>query len=144
MEKTIVGAWKWLLVGASAVWLSTPAAVQVLLVLMACDYVSGVLCAVMLGTWCARVGWQGLARKVMTLLLVLTVRYAARPLNLGFDLASAAATGFAVNELASVVRNCAVAGVPIPDVIVAAIAKVRGLAASKSAAEVERDLGEAK
>ncbi len=134
-------AWKWCVGAAVGMWVSTPAMVQALIVLMCLDYASGVICALSQHTWCAREGWRGLAQKTLTLLLVGTLWYVARPMHLGIDVASVVSAAFAFNELCSVVRNCARAGVDIPDPLVDALVKMRKLTGrNRTVAEVEAAL----
>jgi toxin secretion/phage lysis holin len=132
-------AWQWMVGVIAAWWVSTPATMQVLIMLMGIDYASGVLGALAQGQFCARAGWRGLVKKVLTLLLLGTVWLVTRPMNLGFDVAAAGAMAFAFNELCSIVQNCADAGVDIPDPFVVALVKMKRLTGrSRTAAEVEK------
>ena len=103
-------------------------AMTTLLVFMAIDYVSGIICAAVFkrspktenGALESRAGWKGLIRKGMTLLVVLI---AARiDLLLGTTyFRDGCCIAFILNELLSIIENAGIMGVPIPPVIKKAI-----------------------
>lgn len=132
---------KWIVAGVISLWISIPAAVQTLIVLMSIDYVTGVLLALMQRRLCSEEGKKGLGKKTLTLLLVVTVHYVVKPLNLGVDLGAMVATAFCVNELISITENCAAAGVPIPDALLTVLVRAKRITGrGKQADEVTRDL----
>lgn len=135
-------AWgKWLAAGITAWWISTPAAVQALVVLMVCDYATGVLSALVCGRLSSAEGYRGLGRKVLTLTLVTVAHFVGWSIHLGYDLGSIVAIAFAVNEAISITENCARAGVPIPEAMLAALLRAKRVTGrGRTAAEVERDL----
>ncbi len=111
-----------------SLWASIPVAISTLVVLAAVDYVTGVLAAVVRREVSAAVGWGGLIKKALMLILVATVHWVSRPLGLPIDLGAALALAFGLNELFSLVENCHRAGVPIPGVLVRALAAARRVA----------------
>ena len=99
-----------------------------LVILMAIDYVSGLLVAGVFhnskktdtGTLESIAGWKGLCRKGMTLLFVL-IAYRL-DLALGVEyIRDAVIIGFMANELISIVENAGLMGLPLPAVIAKAI-----------------------
>lgn len=135
---------KWMVAAVASLWITVPVAVQALVVLMGADYLTGISCALIQGNWNAREGFRGLARKILTLLLVAMAWYMAKAMHLGFDLGSTVAMAFSVNEAISITENCARAGVPIPDTLLVVVVRAKKLVGrSKTAVEVERELAEA-
>ena len=95
---------------------------QSLLVLMAADYVSGLLVAGVFkrsnksesGELSSACGWKGLAKKGMMLLVVL-VAYRV-DLMAGMDVVrSVVVIGFMANEALSIIENAGLMGVPVPE-----------------------------
>lgn len=97
------------------------AGMTTLLVCMSVDYLTGLMVAGIFhasgktkgGALESRAGWKGLARKVVTMLLVLT----AHRLELLAGVSAirdAAVIGFCANELLSITENAALMGVPLP------------------------------
>jgi toxin secretion/phage lysis holin len=133
---------KWAVAAAIAVWVSIPAAVQALLILMALDYATGLLRAAIAREVSAEVGWRGLQRKTMTTLLVVSAHYLGRTLHLGYDVGTLVASAFGVNEVISITENAATAGLPVPPVLLDVLSKAKHLTGrGKSAHAVRRELG---
>ncbi len=104
-------------------------AMTTLFLFMAIDYLSGLILAGIFhrsdktktGTLSSAVGFRGLCKKGMELLVVLIA--ARLDLLLGSDfLRDAVCVGFLVNELLSIVENAGAMGVPIPAALRRAIA----------------------
>ncbi len=99
-----------------------------LIILMAIDYVSGLLVAGIFhnsnktdtGTLESTAGWKGLFRKVMTLLFVLIAYRLDLALGVNY-IRDAVIIGFMVNELISIVENAGLMGLPLPSIIADAI-----------------------
>ena len=97
------------------------AGLTTLVVFMAADYATGLLAAGVFhvsrktahGGLESRAGWKGLARKCVTLLLVLSACRLELLLDITF-VRDAAVIGFCANELLSVTENAALMGVPLP------------------------------
>lgn len=125
----------------AAVWVTVPLAIRTLLVLMAFDYVSGLLSAVANRKLCSRLGLRGLAKKIQMLVLVAAAHIISAPLGLGFDLGSAVAIALAINEVISLAENCAETGIPIPPVLSQVLSKAKEVTGrGRSAEDVKREL----
>ena len=99
-----------------------------LLILMIVDYLSGLVVAGLFqaspktetGGLGSRAGWEGLARKVATLLIVMVAYRIDVALGINY-LMNAAVIGFILNELISLVENAGLMGIPMPKAITKAI-----------------------
>lgn len=132
---------KWACAFVATTWIGIPGAIQTLLVLMAFDYLTGLIVAGMEGRLCSRHGWRGLGRKTLMLILVAAAHNVAKPLHLAVDPGSGVAIGLCVNEMISIVENCNDAGVPIPPLLVQLLVKSRQLTGrGRTAAEVRAEL----
>lgn len=99
-----------------------------LVIFMAIDYVSGIIVAGVFhkskktesGGLQSLVGFKGLAKKVMVLLIV-AVAYRL-DLTVGSSyIKDAAVIGFSANEVISIVENAGLMGIPMPEAITKAI-----------------------
>lgn len=98
--------------GIAALWLSLGVSVQILVLLIAIDIVSGLIAA-----WSGRrldsdVGWRGVSRKAITLGVVAAAAVVDPVIDL--PLAQFVSGFYAAIEALSIVENAAVAGVPVP------------------------------
>ena len=99
-----------------------------LLILMIVDYLSGLVVAGLFqaspktktGGLGSRAGWKGLARKVITLFIVMVAYRIDVALGTNY-LMNAAVIGFIMNELISLVENAGLMGIPMPKAITKAI-----------------------
>ena len=103
------------------------AAMATLLMFMGIDYITGLLVAAFnkspksdTGALNSYVGFKGLAKKCVVLLLVLVAVRLDIMLNTNY-VRDAVCVAFSVNELISILENAGILGVPIPDVIKDAI-----------------------
>ncbi|MCU1328328.1 MAG: putative prophage LambdaBa02, holin [Bryobacterales bacterium] len=126
----MLGVLKWYVAFGVGVWLQIPGLLRTLLVLMAMDYVSGLMIASLDGKLCARIGWRGLVKKVATLTLLLALHVAEAQAGFSAGLESICGIGFVVNELISLVQNFAVLGVPIPAPLMAALTAAKSVRAA--------------
>lgn len=103
-------------------------ALQTLMILMALDYVTGLIVAGVFnnsnktktGALESKAGWKGLCRKGMTLVIVLVGAQLDK--MTGTDLIrNAVIIGYAANEAISITENAGLMGLPIPNVIKKAI-----------------------
>lgn len=132
---------KWLAAGIAAIWMTIPAAIHTLLIMMLLDYSTGFIVAVMNRKLNAAEGLRGLGRKTLTLILVVTVHWVTEPLHLGLDVASMVAVAFTLNEMISITENCAHAGVPIPPQLLDVLLRGKKMTGrGVSEAEVRKDL----
>lgn len=108
-------------------------AVIVLLALMGIDYLTGVICALAFhkssktgsGGFSSAVGWQGLAKKCVTLLLVVVANLLDMQLGASY-IRDGVCIAFMANEVMSIVENAGLMGVPIPGVISKALEVLHG------------------
>lgn len=104
------------------------AALITLMIFMAIDYITGLVVAGVFhkspktdgGALESRVGWKGLCRKGMTLLIVLIACRLDLVMGSTF-IRDAAIIAFIANETISIIENAGLMGVPIPKVITRAI-----------------------
>ena len=102
--------------------------VLALVVCMGVDYVTGLLVAgvfhaspkTVSGGLDSRVGWKGLARKFVTMLIVVVANLADAMLGQNC-IRDAAVVGFCANECISILENAGHMGLPIPGVLMRAI-----------------------
>ncbi|MBE6950815.1 MAG: phage holin family protein [Ruminococcaceae bacterium] len=102
-----------------------------LILCMAVDYVTGLIVAGVFhtspktkgGGLDSRVGWKGLARKFVTLLIVVVANLADVLLELHY-VRDAVIVGFCVNECISILENAGLMGIRIPGVLTAALEKL--------------------
>lgn len=108
-------------------------ALTTLVVFMAVDYITGLLVAAVFhnspktdtGALESHAGWKGLIKKCVTLLVVLMATRLDIMLQVDF-VRTAAVIGFIVNETLSIIENLGLMGVPVPDVVINAIEKLKG------------------
>lgn len=124
----------WIGLGAGVIsWLAggfdTP--VLVLVLGMAVDYVTGLIVAGIFhaspktagGGLDSRVGWKGLARKFVTMLIVVVANLADVLLDVHY-IRDAVIAGFCANECISILENAGLMGIRIPKVLTAALEKL--------------------
>lgn len=92
-------------------------ALATLLIFMAVDYVTGLIVAAAgkspRGKLSSKIGWRGLAKKCVVLLLVLVA--AQLDMVLGMDYVRAGVcVAFLCNEVISILENAGLMGVPLP------------------------------
>ena len=95
--------------------------------LAVCSFVgaAGGIIANLFGGLSSAVGWQGLMRKIMTLVLVMAAY--RLDLILGIDcIKTSAVIGFIANESISILENAGLIGVPLPGVFKQAIELLKG------------------
>jgi len=118
--------------GVAAVFGGWSSGLTTLLIFMAVDYATGLTVAGVFhvsqksadGCLESKAGWKGLIRKGVTLLIVLVA--CRLDLLLGTDyIRDAAVIAFCTNEALSITENAGLMGVPLPRVIVNAIALLR-------------------
>ena len=98
---------------------------------MGADYVTGLIVAGVFhsspktsgGGLDSRVGWKGLARKFVTLLIVVVANLADLMLELAY-IRDAVIAGFCANECISILENAGLMGIRIPKALGAALEKL--------------------
>lgn len=111
---TIVGTVGGVIAGLFGGW---DTALATLLIFMAVDYVTGLIVAAAgkspKGKLSSKIGWRGLAKKCVVLLLVLVA--AQLDVVLGIDYVRAGVcVAFLCNEVISILENAGLMGVPLP------------------------------
>ena len=119
-----VGVGSWLVGGFDV-------SVMALMLCMIVDYATGLIVAgvfhsspkTMGGGLDSRVGWKGLARKFVTLLIVVMANLADLLLEVHY-IRDAVIAAFCANECISVLENAGLMGIRIPKVLTAALEKL--------------------
>lgn len=117
-----------------------------LLIFMAVDYITGLICAGIFknsaksesGGLESRAGWKGLCRKGVTILIVL-VAYRLDLLIGTNYIKDVVVIGFCANELLSIVENCGLMGLPLPNVIIKAIDILKNRSEKSNESEEESE-----
>ena len=87
-----------------------------LLVLMALDYISGIMCAIVDKNLDSRIGFRGICKKVLTLMLVGVANIVdIHIVGTGSALRGAVICFYLSNEALSLFENAAHLGLPVPD-----------------------------
>lgn len=86
-----------------------------IIALMAMDYITGILCAISTKTLSSEVGFRGLVKKLMILIIIAVAHLVdAYIIGTGSALMTAVILFFAANEGISILENAALLGLPIP------------------------------
>ena len=108
------------------------APVLALVICMGVDYVTGLIVAGVFhaspktdgGGLDSRVGWKGLARKLVTVLIVVVANLADLLLEVHY-IRDAAVAAFCANECLSILENAGLMGIRIPNILTSALEKLR-------------------
>ncbi len=123
-------------------WLRIPHTVQILIMLMGLDILSGLIAAISTRSINSSIMLRGIFRKLGVFPLLALLHVLEGPLSLSFDFEAIAALAFIVYEGMSIIENCARAGVPIPAVIIKVLVKAKVPTASVD--EIRREFDERK
>lgn len=97
-----------------------------LLVLQFLDVASGIAAAIPEGRVSSSVGWRGLSKKVCTWIAIFLLAQVDTLTGAGLSLRDAGAMWYCAIEAISVTENLGEAGVPLPQVLIDAIAVLKG------------------
>jgi toxin secretion/phage lysis holin len=97
-----------------------------LLVLQSLDLLSGIAAAASAGQMSSKIGWRGLAKKLGTWIGVALLSQVDALTGAGLHLRDAGAMWYCAIEAISITENLGEAGVPLPEVLVDAIAVLKG------------------
>ena len=98
-----------------------------LIVLMSLDYISGVMCAIVDRKLSSAIGFRGVCKKVLTLMLVGVANIVdIHVVGTGSALRGAVICFYMSNEALSLFENAAHIGLPIPDKLREALAQLHG------------------
>ena len=98
-----------------------------LVVLMCLDYISGVMCAVVDKKLSSAIGFRGICKKVLILMLVGVANIVdVHVVGTGSALRGAVISWYLSNEALSLFENAAHIGLPVPDPLKNALAQLHG------------------
>ena len=98
-----------------------------LIVLMSLDYISGVMCAIVDRKLSSAIGFRGICKKVLILMLVGVANIVdLHVVGTGSALRGAVICFYMSNEALSLFENAAHIGLPIPDKLREALAQLHG------------------
>lgn len=135
MAVATIGGWLGYFLGGNAVAQTGAEAAApdrlllALIIFMALDYLSGVLCAIAARRLSSAVGFRGICRKVLILVLVGVANAIDTLLGAGAALRSAVLIFYLSNEALSLTENAAQLGLPIPEKMKRVLAQLHGRAA---------------
>ena len=87
-----------------------------IIALMALDYITGIFCAVSTKTLSSEIGFKGLVRKLMILVIIAVGHLVdAYIIGSGSAFMTAVILFFAANEGISILENAALLGLPVPE-----------------------------
>lgn len=99
---------------------------QVLLTLMVIDQISGLLASYKEGKLSSKVGFKGIAKKVVTLLVIVVAHNLDEAFGTGETIRDAAIFFYIANELLSFIENVGRIGVPLPPQLTNAVSVLKG------------------
>ncbi len=105
-------------------WLQGQPIISLLLILMVADVGCGLARAFVTKTLSSTVSWRGMTRKVVMLILV-GVASAVEPYAGGIPLSKGVALFYVAAEFLSILENAAAIGVPLPQVLIDALSKLK-------------------
>lgn len=98
-----------------------------LLILIACDVITGVLAAYVQRRVTSEATYRGGAKKTIILFIVVAGEWVGSAVSLGFDLGAALAAYYCVHEAISILENAAAVGIPLPSGLLDALKKAQEL-----------------
>lgn len=119
---------KWVTIfsfGIIGAWTHIPHSIQILLMLMGLDILSGLFAAGRTKSLNSSIMVKGLFQKLAVFPLLVMLHIIESPLKLSFELESVVACAFIIYEAMSITENAARAGVPIPLIVVNALVKAK-------------------
>lgn len=125
------------LVGACAsyLWGGWSALLDVLMILIVVDYISGVIASATEGKLSSKVGMIGIAKKVFIFLLVTVAHKIDVALGNGHVFRDAVIYFYMANELLSITENGGRMGMPMPSIFSKMIAVIQSKGGDKSASK---------
>ncbi|WP_100372882.1 phage holin family protein [Bacillus sp. FJAT-45037] len=102
-----------------------PSLVQVLIIFIIIDYITGLIAAGYLGLLSSRIGFKGIAKKIMVIALVAVAHGVDLILGGNSFFRDAVIYFYIINEFISILENAGKVGLPIPNVLKQAIAALK-------------------
>lgn len=96
-----------------------------LLTLIVADYITGLCKAYIAGELSSKVGFKGIVKKLMYFAIVAVAVIADNVTGAGGVLRVAVIGFLLANEAISILENCAAAGLPVPQILIAALEKLK-------------------
>ncbi|WP_332238865.1 phage holin family protein [Sporolactobacillus sp. KGMB 08714] len=103
----------------------------ILIAFVVIDYVSGVLAAAYLGKLSSKVGFHGIAKKVMIFFIVAVAHLSDQIFGLDHIAMNAAIYFYLANELISIIENAGRMGLPVPNQVKNMVELLNGKDGSK-------------
>lgn len=100
--------------------------IQILLVLVIIDYITGIVAAGYDGKLSSKVGFRGIAKKIMIFALVAVTHLIDQAIGQGHIFRDAAIYFYLANELLSILENAGKTGLPVPEQIKNAVDVLKG------------------
>lgn len=101
-----------------------------LLLFMAADYLSGIICAIANKKLSSKIGFKGIAKKVMILLLVGATNLLGQAINIE-GLRYIVISFYLANEGISIVENASLIGLPVPQKVKDILAQLKSTSESE-------------
>lgn len=105
--------------------------IQILLVFVVIDYLTGLLAAGYEGKLSSKIGFKGIAKKIMIFALVAVAHMIDKSLGNGNIFRDAVIFFYLGNELLSILENAGRTGLPVPDQIKSAVQVLKGKGENK-------------
>jgi toxin secretion/phage lysis holin len=99
---------------------------QILLAFVIFDYISGLLASGVEGKLSSKIGFRGIAKKIMIFCLVAVGHLADKAIGDGSMIQNAIIFFYLGNELLSILENAGRTGLPVPDQIKSAVQILKG------------------
>lgn len=99
---------------------------QVIIAMIIIDYITGVLVAIYDKKLSSEIGFKGIAKKVMILLLICMSYYLTLVIKTDIPIREMVIMFFIVNEAISITENAANMGLPIPSKLITILEQARG------------------
>lgn len=100
--------------------------VSILLAFIVIDYVSGVLAAAYLGKLSSSIGFQGIAKKTMIIVVVAAAHLADTAMGTEHIARDAVIFFYLANELLSILENAGKTGLPVPEQVTKMVDILKG------------------
>lgn len=99
---------------------------QILVTLIVIDYLSGLLASSIEGGLSSKIGFKGIAKKVMIFFIIAVAHMTDLALGGHTGISEAAMIFYIANEMVSIFENAGRMGVPLPDKLMNAVAVLKG------------------
>lgn len=107
-------------------WGGWSMSLQILLTLSLIDYLSGMLASGVEGKLSSRIGFKGIAKKVMIFLIVAVAHLIDKAIGQGSIIESMVVFFYIGNEVLSIIENSGRVGLPIPEQLKNAVQVLKG------------------